>query len=141
VPRMLFAFGRDGFLPASLATVHPRWRTPHVAIAVQTAIVIAFGLFGIFESLAVAANVTMLIVYAACCVAAVRLRQRGVQGGGVPFRVPGARVAPWLALAVIGWLLWELKPSEWLAAAAIVVAAAIVFLVTRPARRERVQAA
>jgi basic amino acid/polyamine antiporter, APA family len=140
VPRMLFAFGRDGFLPARLAAVHPVWRTPHVAIAVQTALVIVFGLFGIFEALAVAANVTMLIVYAACCFAAVRLRRRGVQGGGVPFRVPGTRVAPWLALVVIGWLLWELKPTEWIAAGVIVVLAAIVFVVTSASRRARVTA-
>ena len=137
VPRMLFAFGRDGFLPAPLAAVHPAWRTPHVAIAVQTVIVIVLGLFGIFEALAVSANVTMLIVYAACCFAAVRLRRRGVREGGVPFRVPGARVAPWLALGVIGWLLWELKPTEWLAAGVIVVAAVLVFVVTSSSRRSR----
>jgi amino acid transporter len=140
VPRMLFAFGRDGFLPASLATVHPRWRTPHVAIGVQTAIVVVLALFGIFEALAVAANATMLLVYAACCVASVQLRRRGVQGGGVPFRVPGARVAPWLALGVIGWLLWELKPAEWLAAGAIVVVAALLFVATQAKRRARVPA-
>jgi APA family basic amino acid/polyamine antiporter len=140
VPRMLFAFGRDGFLPARLAAVHPRWRTPHVAIAVQTAIVILLGLFGIFEKLAVAANATMLIVYAACCMAAVHLRRRGVQGGGVPFRVPGTRVAPWLALGVIGWLLWELKPVEWLAAAVIIVASALLFVATQASRRARVPA-
>jgi basic amino acid/polyamine antiporter, APA family len=137
---MLFAFGRDGFLPAPLAAVHPRWRTPHVAIAVQTALVIVLGLFGIFEALAVAANATMLIVYAACCVAAVRLRRRGVQGGGVPFRVPGTRVAPWLALGVIGWLLWELKPAEWLAAGTIVVVATLLFVATQASRRARVPA-
>jgi basic amino acid/polyamine antiporter, APA family len=140
VPRMLFAFGRDGFLPASLAAVHPRWRTPHIAIAVQTTLVILLGLFGIFEKLAVAANATMLIVYAACCMAAVRLRRRGVQGGGVPFRVPGARVAPWLALGVIGWLLWELTPAEWAAAAVIVLAAALLFVGTQASRRARVPA-
>jgi APA family basic amino acid/polyamine antiporter len=140
VPRMLFAFGRDGFLPAPLAAVHPRWRTPHVAIAVQTAIVITVGLFGIFEVLAVAANATMLVVYAACCLAAVQLRRRGVQGGGVPFRVPGASVAPWLALGVIGWLLWELKPAEWIAAGVIVVAAAMLFVATQASRRARVPA-
>ena len=140
VPRMLFAFGRDGFLPARLAAVHPAWRTPHVAIAVQTIIVAVFGLFGIFESLAVAANVTMLIVYAGCCFAAVRLRRRGVHGGGIPFRVPGTRVAPWLALGVIAWLLWELQPKEWLAAAVIVAVAAVVFAATLPARRARVAA-
>lgn len=138
VPRMLFAFGRDGFLPASLASVHPRWRTPHVAIGVQTAIVIVLGLFGIFEVLAVAANATMLIVYAACCLAAVQLRRRGVQGGGVPFRVPGTHAAPWLALGVIGWLLWELKPAEWIAAGAIVVVAALLFIATQSSRRARV---
>jgi amino acid transporter len=137
VPRMLFAFGRDGFLPAQLAAVHPRWRTPHVAIAVQVGIVAVLGLFGIFERLAVAANVTMLVVYAACCFAAVALRRRGVRAEGTPFRVPGARIAPWLALGVIAWLLWELEPTEWLAAAVIVVVAAIVFLVTLPSRRAR----
>jgi APA family basic amino acid/polyamine antiporter len=140
VPRMLFAFGRDGFLPASLAAVHPRWRTPHVAIAVQTAVVILLGLLGIFEKLAVAANATMLIVYAACCLAAVELRRRGVHGGGVPFHVIGTRVAPWLALGVIGWLLWELKPAEWLAAGVIVVAAALLFVTTQASRRARVPA-
>ena len=140
VPRMLFAFGRDGFLPTSLAAVHPRWRTPHVAIAAQTAIVILLALFGIFEKLAVAANATMLIVYAACCLAAVQLRRRGVQGGGVPFRVVGTRVAPWLALGVIGWLLWELKPAEWLAAGVIVVAAVLLFVATKASRRARVPA-
>jgi amino acid transporter len=140
VPRMLFAFGRDGFLPASLAAVHPRWRTPHIAIAVQTTLVILLGLFGIFEKLAVAANATMLIVYAACCMAAVQLRRRGVQGGGVPFRVPGTRVAPWLALGVIGWLLWELTPAEWAAAGVIVLAAALLFVGTQASRRARVPA-
>jgi basic amino acid/polyamine antiporter, APA family len=140
VPRMLFAFGRDGFLPASLAAVHPRWRTPYIAIAVQTALVILLGLFGIFEKLAVAANATMLIVYAACCMAAVQLRRRGVQGGGVPFRVPGTRVAPWLALGVIGWLLWELTPAEWVAAGVIVLGAALLFVGTQASRRARVPA-
>jgi amino acid transporter len=140
VPRMLFAFGRDGFLPAPLASVHPTRRTPHVAIVVQTGIVIVLALFGNFEQLAVAANVTILLVYAACCLAAVELRRRDVRGGGIPFRVAGARVAPWGALAVIGWLLWGLHATEWLAAGLIVAVAAVVFIVTLPARRARVAA-
>ncbi|HWJ24438.1 MAG TPA: amino acid permease [Gemmatimonadaceae bacterium] len=137
VPRMLFAFARDGFLPAPLAAVHPRWRTPHVAIVVQVAIVLALALFGNFERLAVAANVTVLLVYAACCVAAAELRRRDVRAGGVPFRVPAAGVVPWLALAVIAWILWGLKLEEWIAAGLIVVAAVVVYLVTIPARRSR----
>jgi amino acid transporter len=137
VPRMLFAFARDGFLPAPLAAVHPRWRTPHVAIVVQVVIVLALALFGNFERLAVAANVTVLLVYAACCVAAAELRRRDVRAGGIPFRVPAAGVVPWLALAVIAWILWGLKLEEWIAAGLIVVAAVVVYLVTIPARRTR----
>ena len=140
VPRMLFAFGRDGFLPAALAAVHPTWRTPHVAIVAQTVIVVTLALFGNFERLAVAANVTILLVYGACCLAAMELQRRGVTGGGVPFRVPGARLAPWLAMAVIGWLLWSLTLQEWLAAAVILVVAALVFAITVPSRRGRARA-
>jgi amino acid transporter len=135
VPRMLFALARDGFLPRGLARVHPRWHTPHLAIAAQTAIVIAIALFGNFEVLAVAANVTVLIVYAVCCVAAMELRRRGIQGDGSRFRVPLARVAPWLALVVIFWMLSGLHAGEWIAAGVILAVASVVFLVTRSSRR------
>jgi L-asparagine transporter-like permease len=76
-------------------------------------------------------------MYAACCLAAVELRRRGVEGGGIPFKVPGTHVAPWLALGVIAWLLWSLQAGEWIAAGLIVLAAALVFLVTSPSRRAR----
>jgi basic amino acid/polyamine antiporter, APA family len=137
VPRMLFAFGRDGFLPGALARVHPRWRTPHVAIAAQTALVIGLALFARFEQLAVAANVSALLMYAACCLAAAELRRRDVRSGGIPFRVPAGGVVPWLALGVIAWLLWGLRAEEWRAAGLIVAAAVVVYLVTAPARRAR----
>jgi APA family basic amino acid/polyamine antiporter len=137
VPRMLFAFGRDGFLPARIAAVHTRWRTPYVAIAVQTTIVALLALFGNFEVLALAANATTLLVYAACCLAAVELRRRGVRGGGIPFELRGARAAPWLALGVIAWLLWSLQPGEWIAAGLILLVAVLVFAVTSPSRRTR----
>jgi amino acid transporter len=137
VPRMLFAFGRDGFLPEALARTHPTARTPHIAIAVQTVVVAILASFGYFEMLAVAANVTILLVYAACCLAAVELRRRDVRAGGIPFRVPAARVVPWAALAVIVWMLSSVTMNEWLAALAIVTGAALVYVVTLPSRRVR----
>jgi amino acid transporter len=137
VPRMLFAFGRDGFLPAALARVHTRWRTPHVAIAVQSAIVLGLALFARFEQLAVVANVAALLVYGACCLAAAELRRRDVRAGGIPFRVPGGAVVPWLALAVIAWILWGLRAEEWRAAALVVAVAIAVYLATARTRRAR----
>ena len=137
VPRMLFAFGRDGFLPSALARVHGRWHTPYVAIVVQTAIVLVLALFARFEQLAVAANVTVLLVYAACCLAASELRRRDVRSGGIPFRVPGGAVVPWLALIVIAWILWGLRAEEWRAAALVAAAAVVVYLASARSRRAR----
>jgi APA family basic amino acid/polyamine antiporter len=137
VPRMLFAFGRDGFLPGAFARVHPDWRTPYVAIAVQVVVVAALALFARFEVLAVAANATGLVVYAVCCLAAGELRRRDVRAGGVPFEVPGGAVVPWLAVAVIGWMLWGLKREEWIAAGLVALAAMALYAVTAAARRKR----
>jgi amino acid transporter len=137
VPRMLFAFARDGFLPSALVLVHPRWRTPHVAIAAQALVVLLLAMFGDFEKLAVASNSTTLLAYAACCAATAELQRRDVRTGGIPFRVPAARVVPWLALAVIFWLLSGLRAAEWRAAAFVVTAAMGVFLASRRSRMAR----
>jgi amino acid transporter len=138
VPRMLFAFGRDGFLPATLASVHPRWHTPHVAIVAQTALVLTLALFARFEQLAVVANVAALIVYAACCLAAAELRRRDVRSGGIPFSVPGGAIVPWLALVVIAWIMRGFRVEEWRAAALVVGAAMVVYLATARTRRARI---
>ena len=79
----------------------------------------------------------MLLVYAACCLAAAELRRRDVRADGTPFRVPAGGAVPWLALAVIAWLLWGLEAREWVAAALIVAAAVVVYVVTLPSRRAR----
>ncbi|HEU4628791.1 MAG TPA: APC family permease [Gemmatimonadaceae bacterium] len=140
VPRALLAFGRDGFLPAPLAAVHPRFRTPHVAIVVQTVVTVGLALSGAFETLALAANGAALIAYAACCAAAWQLRRTDVrQAGGVPFRSPLGAVAPWLALAGIAWLLVGLTAREWIAIAALVGVGAVLYAVTR-GRREAMAA-
>jgi APA family basic amino acid/polyamine antiporter len=134
IPRMLFAFARDGFLPRSVASVHPRFRTPHRAIAIQAAVVAVLAATGSFEWLAIIANGSVLLVYAACCVATVELRRRDVRSGGVPFRVPGAAIVPWLALAVIVSLLVTLQPNEWLALVVVTAVAIPVYVVTRSRR-------
>ena len=133
VPRMLFAFARDGFLPAPVASVHPRFRTPHVAIVLQTAIAALLAITGSFEPLAILANGSVLLVYAGCCLAALELRRRDVRLEGAPvvFRGRAMAVVPWLALAVIVWLLASLRPGEWIAVLAAAAAALVAYLVAR----------
>jgi len=135
VPRMLFAFGRDGFLPAQLSAVHPRFKTPYIAIACQTVIVVGLAITGTFEKLAIIANGSILLVYAACCFAVVQLRRRAIQETGTPFRAPLGGVVPVLAIAVIVWMMTSLSRDEWLALLAVIAVAAVVFVASRPSRQ------
>jgi basic amino acid/polyamine antiporter, APA family len=138
VPRSLYAFARDGFLPPVLAAVHERFRTPHVAIAVQTIVVILIATTGTFESLAIIANGSILLVYAACCAAVIQLRRLGVQQGGTPFRVPFAAIVPVAAFLIIAWILASLTAAEWRWLLVIVAVAAVLFAASMPYRRLRV---
>jgi APA family basic amino acid/polyamine antiporter len=141
VPRMLFAFGRDGFLPRSVALVHPRFRTPHRAIVIQVLLIALLAGTGSFERLAIIANGSVLLVYAACCLATFELRRRDIRAGGVPFRVPAASLIPWLALTVIVALLATLRGGEWIAVLTVVGLAIPVYLFTRSRRSSVVVAA
>src|SRR5262249_31398250 len=137
VPRALFAFARDGFLPAALAAVHPRFHTPHVAIAVQSALACLLALTSTFEQLAILATATTLCLYGACCLAAWRLRRRDVRAGGVPFTVPAGGWAPWGACLAIAWMLTSVTAAEWAALGGALALATVVFAVTAPHRAAR----
>jgi amino acid transporter len=137
LPRGLFAFARDGFLPAPLASIHPRFHTPHVAIVLQTIIVIILSASGSFETLAVIANGSILIVYAVCCIAVIQLRRLGVQQTGTPFRIPFAAAIPIVAFLIIARILASLSPGEWKALLMIVALAVVIFAASMPSRRGR----
>lgn len=134
VPRALFAFARDGFLPGPIAAIHGRYRTPYVAIIVQSALVCVLAITNGFEYLAILANLVTLILYGMCCLAAWQLRRRGVQADGAPLRVPGSRVLPFVACAIIAWLLTSVTRQEWTVAAGVIVVASLVFLIARGRR-------
>jgi amino acid transporter len=130
-PRTLFAFARDGFLPAALARTHAVHRTPAVAILVQCALVLVLAITSTFEQLAILANLSILVVYALCCLAAWQLRRRDVHMGGTPFRIPAAGVVIVLAFLVIGWMLTSVTAGEWLAFGIAIAVATAIFLIRR----------
>ncbi|HET9424083.1 MAG TPA: APC family permease [Gemmatimonadaceae bacterium] len=136
VPRMLYAFGRDGFLPKPFAAVHERFRTPHVAIVVQALISMALAVTGTFERLAIIANGSILIVYGACALAVFQLRRRDVRGDQPPFVAPLGGIVPALALLAILWLMTSLTAPEWVAMGVAVLAALAIYAVTRRRRAQ-----
>ena len=134
VPRALYAFARDGYLPRQVAAVHPRFHTPYVAIVIQSALVCLLAITNGFETLAILANLATLILYGACCLAAWELRRREAAKSGSS---PGSRAAgviPWAACAVILWMLTSVTRQEWAVAGAVIAVAALLFLATRTPR-------
>ena len=130
-PRTLFAFARDGFLPPVFARTHTVYKTPAVAILVQCTIVLALAITSEFERLAILANLSILVLYGMCCVAAWQLRRRDVRSGGIPFRVPMPGLVIFLALAVILWMLKEVTLAEWSAFGVALLIASVIFLFRR----------
>ena len=132
IPRTLFAFARDGYLPRALARVHPRSRVPVTAIVAHAAVVSVLAVSGSFQSLAILSNISALLLYLLCSVAAFELRRRNVNdGGGVPFRMPGGAVVPWLAVAVILFLLSNATWREMLAVGGALALFALFYVFRR----------
>jgi amino acid transporter len=130
-PRTLFALAVDGYLPRPLAAVQPVHRTPHVAIAVQGVVVAAIAITGTYVTLAIIANVSILLVYLGCCLAIVRLRRLGAGAAAQPFVMPGGRVVPWVASALIVALLVRATAPAVLLTGGVLALATVAFLARR----------
>lgn len=83
-PRILFAFARDGLLPAALGRLHPRSHAPHVAISCYAVLALGFALTGTFVELAILSALGSAAYYIAGCAAAWKLARRQVATAGTP---------------------------------------------------------
>src|SRR5437868_4542278 len=111
-PRMIFAFGRDGALPEFFAHVHPRYRSPDVAIITYAALAFVLSVSGTFEQLAILSNVAVLLMYLLCCAACWVLLARNVRSDGQPFSFSGMKIVPALAIIAIVWILGQSSLSD-----------------------------
>jgi len=135
-PRMIFAFGRDGALPQFFAHVHPRYRSPDVAIITYAAIAFALSLSGTFEQLAVLSNVAVLLMYLLCCAGCWILVQRDVRSDGEPFNFPGMKIVPALAILAIIWILAHATAREFAVTGIVLALASILYLIRNQLRQK-----
>ena len=98
-PRYLWALAADGFGPRALSYIHPRFRTPVVAILAQTAIALPLALSGSFTQLATLSVVARLATYFGTAAAVLVLRRKHPGAPGV-IRIPGGPVIPIAALVL-----------------------------------------
>jgi basic amino acid/polyamine antiporter, APA family len=138
-PRSFLPMAENGMLPAAMGSVHSRYRTPWVAIVAYAAMSCTFAISGAFKPLAILASVSLLLVYLAVCIAALKLRAvRTVPAGA--FRAPGGPLVPALGAATVAWLLAHTTRGEAAGMAVTMGAALAYYLVRRQIVRGRAPA-
>ncbi|MBI4859060.1 MAG: amino acid permease [Candidatus Riflebacteria bacterium] len=102
-PRIFFAMAQDGLLHRIIGSVHSRFHTPWVAIAMTGGLGIAFVMMRSFEQLTDAFVTAILPFYALAVASIYGLRRR--PDYDPPFRVPGYPVVPALFVLATVFLL------------------------------------
>jgi len=146
--RQIFALARAGLLPRLLAAIHPRWRTPHLAIlaggAVGIAAIYSDQLVTIAGQPLTASIVTMsalgaIVMYITSLLSLMRLRRREPQLER-PFRAPLYPFFPLIALTIAVVSLVAIVYYNPLVAGLFGVLAIAGGALTRPRAGERTRA-
>ncbi len=110
-PRIPFAMAVHHELPKSLAAVHPRFRTPYVAIVATALLMLALTLSSTLIYALTVSTIARLIAYAATCAALPTLRRKKNAPPAL-FTVPGGTLISVVAVLLSLWLLSNSSLTE-----------------------------
>jgi amino acid transporter len=130
-PRVLFSMAERRELPGALAHVHARFRTPDVAIVVNSIVALGFALSSTFTDAATLAAIARLLIYALTCASLVALRRDRDAAPAASFVVPGGPVLAVGGILFCGWLLATRTASQLEMLAAILVTGAALRALAR----------
>jgi len=129
--RNLFALGDQGDIPRVFARLHPRYRTPVVAIVFTSVVTLVLALTGSFVTLAEASAISRLVIYASTCLSVLMLRRQG----RAPFTIPLGPVVPVLAIAISLTILFGATPRQRLIGVEALAAGAVLYAIARITQR------
>lgn len=135
--RLVFALGRDRYLPGAFGAVSARHRVPLLAIFVHAGIAWALAIAGSFDPLALISGGAICLVYAMVSLAAWRAQSRDLrERGDRPFELPGGALIPLVSVAAMAAIVATLTALEW-AAIGVALAVLVVLYAFLRLRRER----
>jgi APA family basic amino acid/polyamine antiporter len=143
-PRYLYALAQMGKLPAVFAKIHPRYRTPYVAIITQTGVAIGLmlldlsinaffpreGALGLAERLAMLSAIARLATYIGTA-ASVPVLRRKLPATPRTIRLPGGPLIPIAALAICVLFLSAASRENWIAGGIALAVGAAVYALNR----------
>ncbi|WP_294200695.1 amino acid permease [uncultured Sphingomonas sp.] len=106
--RVFFAMARDGLLPDKLASVHPRFKTPHIMTMVTGVVVTLAAAFLPVGKLVDYSNSGTLFAFAMVAASVLALRKIDPTRHR-PFRTPAVMVIAPLTIAGCLYLFWSLQ--------------------------------
>jgi amino acid transporter len=127
-PRAVFAAARDGLLPSKLASVHPRFKTPHIAIVFCAVLACGIAMTGAFKTLAVVSSGSLLLLYLGCSLSVLKLRRMNRQAEKTVFVLPFGSLIPVASALVVLWLLSNLTSGEAMGLAGLIGIASILYM-------------
>lgn len=139
-PRTYFAMARDGLFFSAAGRVHPRFKTPALAIVIESAWAVVLAASGSYEQLYTYVVFAAWIFYAACIMGVLVLRRRAPHLAR-PYRVWGYPILPIAftvaALVVVGNTLVR-EPREAIIGLLLILIGVPIYLfwtrrVSRPA--------
>ncbi len=113
--RVAFAMGRDGTLPHFLSQLHPRKRTPHIAIALSGAIIITVTLSLDITRVAASADIMFLLLFLLVNWAVMVLR-RTMPDVKRYYLIPLFPLIPIFGIItkfILAASLWTIEPQAW----------------------------
>ena len=134
-PRYLYALAEMGKLPRVFGRIHPRYRTPYIAILTQTGVALLLMLTGTAEELAVLSAIARLATYIGTA-AAVPVLRRKLPATERTIRLPGGPLIPIAALAICLLFLSAAEAKNWIAGGIALAVGAAIYAAARPARSE-----
>ena len=133
--RLLFALGRDGFLPSAIGRVDMRYHVPRVALFVHAGIAFFLAARGNFEALAIMSGAANCLVYVIVCIASWRAQSIDLREKGTPFLMPLGPLVPLLSVLIMGGILYTLPSAEWRAIGIALAALLAIYFVIEGLRR------
>jgi amino acid transporter len=141
--RVSFAMGRDRNLPDVFGKIHPKKRTPHMAVFISVILIVLMALVLPIEDVAAAADIMFILLFLQVNWTLISLRKRKSRIKR-PFKVPLVPLVPILAILlqlILGYFLFHLSPIAWATALVwLVLGGFIYYAYARNREKERAEA-
>ena len=112
-PRIFFSMARDGLLPSVFASVHPKFKTPHVTTILTGVAVGGIAAFATVDEMVSLTNIGTLFAFMLVCIGVMVLRHKD-PARPRPFKVPfGPYLLPGLGAVSCALLIYFLPEGSY----------------------------